>query len=67
VTRESPRAVLIAWAKSEGFAAVHNGVATDEQIVDDLLAYLDKRGFDVVERNKTFDWNALQALRKASP
>jgi hypothetical protein len=45
------RAVLIAWAQSEGFAAVHNGAATDERIVDDLLAYLLERGFEVVERD----------------
>ena len=44
------RSVLIAWAQSEGFAAVHNGQATDEAIVDDLLAYLERQGFEVVER-----------------
>jgi hypothetical protein len=50
-TTSVARDVLVAWAKSEGFAAIHNGAATDEQIVDDLLAYLDERGFRVEQRN----------------
>lgn len=36
------RALLLGWAKSEGFAAIHNLQATDEQIVDDLLKWLDE-------------------------
>lgn len=36
----TPREILIAWAASDGFAAIHNGAVTDEQIVDDLLAWL---------------------------
>lgn len=41
------REVLLAWAKSPGFAAIHNGQATDEQIVDDLIAYLRANDFAV--------------------
>ena len=40
--------VLLAWAKSEGFAAIHNGEATDEQIVDDLMAWLAARNVALV-------------------
>jgi hypothetical protein len=47
----SARSILIAWAQSEGFAAVHNGGATDEQIVDDLLAYLDRSELEIVARD----------------
>lgn len=45
----SPREILVAWASSEGFAAVHNGAATDEQIVDDLLKWLATHGLAIVE------------------
>lgn len=45
----TPREVLIAWASSEGFAAVHNGTATDEQIVDDLLKWLREHGLAIVD------------------
>lgn len=42
------RDLLLGWAKSEGFAAIHNGQATDEQIVDDLLRWLDEHNLAVV-------------------
>lgn len=45
------REILVSWANSEGFAAVHNGAATDEQIVDDLLAFRWKQGFIVEEQS----------------
>ena len=45
----NPREFLLAWAKSEGFAALHNGAATDEQIVDDLLKWLDEHGLVIVD------------------
>jgi hypothetical protein len=44
----SPREILIAWASSGGFAAVHNAGATDAQIVDDLLRWLAANGFEIV-------------------
>jgi hypothetical protein len=46
----SARDVLLAWAKSGGFAALHNGTATNEAIVDDLLTFLEKenRGIAVL-------------------
>ena len=44
---KTAREALLAWAKSEGFAAIHNGTATDEQIVDDLLAFLKSKGFGI--------------------
>ena len=50
---DSARAILIAWAKSEGFAAVHNGQATDEAIVDDLRLFLYGQGYAVVPREPT--------------
>lgn len=43
----SAREVLTAWAKSEGFAAIHNGAATDEQIVEDLLRWLEKHDMHI--------------------
>lgn len=68
LTDDAARAVLIAWANSGGFAAVHNAGATDAQIVDDLLAYLDRRGFLIISRDREpFDWGAIQKLRKTSP
>lgn len=42
------REVLLAWAKSEGFAAIHNGGATDEQIVHDLVRWLMDHGMIIV-------------------
>lgn len=42
------REILLAWAKSEGFAAIHNGAATDEQIVDDLVKWLEFHGLAIV-------------------
>jgi hypothetical protein len=56
---ELARMVLIAWARSEGFADVHNG---------QVVAYLDSRGFMIVARDaEPFDWTAFQKLRKSSP
>lgn len=49
------RSLLLAWAKSEGLAALHNGQATDEQIVDDLLGWLGKRDLVIVERRTIYD------------
>lgn len=44
------REVLLAWAKSPGFAAIHNGAATDEQVVDDLVAWLYAHKFELAPR-----------------
>jgi hypothetical protein len=40
----SVREILVAWANSEGFAAIHNGTATNEQIIEDLLKFLWNNG-----------------------
>lgn len=66
----SARDVLLAWAKSGGFAALHNGTATNEAIVDDLLTFLEKenRGIAVLreareaERHGALHPIDLQAL-----
>lgn len=44
---KSGRDVVLDWAKSGGFAAVHGGGATDAKIVDDLLGFLWQKGFKV--------------------
>lgn len=60
------RPILIAWAQSEGFAAVHNGAATDEQIVDDLLSYLEERGFGVLSTDVAGVHRAARAMAERS-
>ena len=47
------RDVLLAWAESGGFAAVHGGGASNEAIVDDLLAFLRREGQVIVPREPT--------------
>ena len=37
---EQEREIVLTWARSPGFAAIHNSEATDEQIADDFIAYL---------------------------
>ena len=49
----TPRAILLAWAESGGFAATHGAGATNEAIVADLLAFLDKAGVVIVPREPT--------------
>lgn len=41
------KAIILAWVNSPGFAATHNGKATDEQIVDDFLKWLDANGLTI--------------------
>ena len=49
----TPRAILLAWAESGGFAATHGAGATNEAIVDDLLAFLAREGVVIVPRELT--------------
>ncbi len=42
------RAVLLEWAESGGFAAVHGAAASNEAIVDDLLKYLRERCLTII-------------------
>lgn len=44
------RETLVEWASSPGFAAIHNGQATNEQIVEDLLKWLDLHDFEIVRK-----------------
>ena len=45
----TPRAILLAWAESGGFAATHGARATNEAIVDDLLALLAREGVVIMQ------------------
>jgi hypothetical protein len=58
----SPREILIAWASSGGFAAVHNAGATDAQIVDDLLKWLAKHGLRIAN-----DWQPIETAPRDEP
>lgn len=49
----TPRTILLAWAESGGFAATHGAGATNEAIVDDLLAFLAREGVAIVPREPT--------------
>lgn len=62
----SPREILIAWASSGGFAAVHNAGATDAQIVDDLLAWLAEHDLEIVSKSPKYIWGALRAGNRIS-
>lgn len=44
------KGLVMQWAKSEGFAAIHNGAAegrpaTDDQIADDFLRWVTAQGW----------------------
>ena len=43
------RDVLLRWSESGGFAAQHNTGATAAEIVEDLLVFLAREGFVVVQ------------------
>jgi len=45
---DEPRALVLAWAESGGFAATHGAGASPEAIVDDLLAFLARKGYAIV-------------------
>ena len=49
----TPRTILLAWAESGGFAATHGAGATNDAIVDDLLAFLAREGVVIVPREPT--------------
>ena len=49
----TPRTILLAWAESGGFAATHGAGASNEAIVDDLLAFLAREGVAIVPREPT--------------
>lgn len=51
VSGDGPRAAVLAWAASPGFAAVHNAQATNEAIADHLIAWLREAGFEIVAIN----------------
>lgn len=42
------RKTVLAWAASPGFAAIHNGEATNEAITDHLIDWLRGAGFEIV-------------------
>lgn len=45
--------VLLDWAESGGFAALHGGGATNEAIVEDLLLFIYGHDFALVPREPT--------------
>ena len=49
----TPRTILLAWAESGGFASTHGAGASNEAIVDDLLAFLTREGVAIVPREPT--------------
>lgn len=46
-TANGAREAVLAWAASPGFAAMHNGKATNEEVVDNLIEWLAAAGFEI--------------------
>lgn len=51
VSGNSARAAVLAWAASPGFAAVHTGKTSNEEITDHLIDWLRAAGFEIVAVN----------------
>lgn len=45
---EAAKQMIVAWANSGGFAAVHNAGATDEQIAEDFLRWITTQGWTLL-------------------
>lgn len=60
---KTPHEVVMAWARSAGFATVHNTGATDEAIATDFLLFLELHGFALVEKRFIRDYHSAVVLR----
>ena len=49
---KTPLGLILEWAQSVGFAEVHNGEATNEEIAKDLLAFLELKGFKIAPKDQ---------------
>lgn len=59
------RELILAWARSPGFAAIHNGAATDEQIADDLLGFMAKHFMTITPNTGALDQQINAVIRRA--
>lgn len=60
----SAREALLAWAESPGFAAIHKGQATNEQIVDNLLEWLATAGFVIIPSEEFEDLKLIRHVHE---